>query len=201
MDGLPGVRFADADSTINTLSLGPPIPGLPPILTLALTSITSTANVTGDFPVLTPTGSTTLFGGVLTIPILGVGPIVLAASPAPNTQVGLPGLGVSVLLNEQILTGNGVTAQKIEVNGIRISLNIPIFTSTIPSLRLGTLTGKIIVDRTEATLLAAPPAALPPAAIPEPPSSVLVAVGGLALAFWGWREKLKYRGPMICGAE
>ena len=182
VDGFPGVHFANADSTFTSLTLGTLFPLLPPLFTLTIPSISTTANVTGDLPTLTPTGSTTLSALVFTAPLIpGFPTLTFSGSPAPNTQLAPSGFGISVLLNEQILSGNGVTAQSIEVNGLDIAFTVPVFTPTIVPLRLGTLTGNIIVAHTEAFLTAA--------AVPEPPSISLFASGCLVLAFWMWKRR------------
>ena len=47
------------------------------------------------------------------------------SDPAPNTRVDLPGVGYAVL-NEQSLTGDGVTTSGITVNMIHVVLQQPI---------------------------------------------------------------------------
>lgn len=45
----------------------------------------------------------------------------ITSMPAPNTRIGLPGVGY-VVLNEQTVTGNGATASGITVNMIHVIL-------------------------------------------------------------------------------
>ena len=56
-------------------------------------------------------------------------------SPAPNTQVSLPGVGY-VVLNEQVPTGDGVHATGLTVNMIHVYLTDPVF---------GTPAGEIVI--------------------------------------------------------
>jgi len=56
------------------------------------------------------------------------------SDPAPNTRIGLPGVGY-VVLNEQIPTGNGVTSSGVTVNMIHLVL----------TNLLGAKTGEVIV--------------------------------------------------------
>jgi hypothetical protein len=186
VDGLPGPRSAGADATDTEVAVGAlPFPLFPPILALTLASVSSVAFVSGDFPVLVPTGSTTLTGGVLAIPLFGIGPIVLAASPPPNTQVGVPALGLSILLNEQIVVGNGISFLDLEVNAVHITFTgLPVFAGGLP---LGTLDGDFILAHSEAQLTAT---------IPEPASFVLAAVGGLLLISWRRRGQGRHRGSV-----
>ena len=56
-------------------------------------------------------------------------------SPAPNTQVSLPGVGY-VVLNEQIPAGDGVRSTGLTVNMIHVYLTDPV---------LGTPAGEIVI--------------------------------------------------------
>jgi hypothetical protein len=183
VDGLKGARFAHADTTIANLSLGGlPLPLLPPILTLNFASISTTADVTGTPGALVGTASTTLTQGVLTIPYFGVGPIFLTASPAPNTQVGLPALGLSVLLNEQFFAGDGKSFQQANVIGVDIDIRgLPITSGLVP---LGTLDMRVLIAHDNASLRAV---------VPEPPTYLLATTGGLLLMFWLGRGQVLRR--------
>lgn len=63
------------------------------------------------------------------------------ASPAPNTQVSLPGVGY-VVLNEQVPTGDGVHSTGLTVNMIHVYLIDQV---------LGTPTGDIVVGIAKST--------------------------------------------------
>jgi len=56
-------------------------------------------------------------------------------TPPPNTRISIPG-GVTVILNEQIASGDGVHTSALTVNMIHVVLNDPL---------TGTITGDIIV--------------------------------------------------------
>jgi len=61
--------------------------------------------------------------------------VPLDGLPAPNTRIGLPGVGY-VVLNEQTPTGNGVTTSGITVHMIRVVLQ---------NALTGLTTGEIVV--------------------------------------------------------
>lgn len=190
VNGLPGVRFARAQASVNNLALnfGLSFPATPltpalsfSILSVALDQIVSKADVTGDFPTLVATGSAS--GGQITIAsqILGVGPTTTPLLVvAPNTQlIPAPFSSLlSVLLNEQGVSGNGVTSQAIGVNAVHITFsNIPIAAPGPVAIPVGSLSGTIILAHSRAALNAVPT----PVPVPEPSSLslALCGVGGL----------------------
>ena len=140
VNGLPGVRTAHADSNLTNLTLAPPIPVISSLFTRTLSSFNSSADVTGDYGSLTPTGSTTLSGFSLGSALFPFSLITFGSgSPAPNTQLvptALSGLGLSIVLNEQTVTGNGISFERIQVNAVHIN-----FTNF--NLGIGTLNGGI----------------------------------------------------------
>jgi hypothetical protein len=202
VNGLPGVRNAHADAAAGSLALNfglflPATPISPAIsitlMTLGVNQIVSSADVTGDFPTLIPTGSTDLARFILDFPFLpGVGPFTYPLlSPAPNTElIPAPLTGfLSVLLDEVTFAGNGVTFQSVDVNAVHISFTgIPV-PSPIPFVNLGTVTGDIIVAHSDALLVAVP------TPTPEPGTFVLTAIGSMLLGLWRGRRLLRFRHP------
>jgi hypothetical protein len=165
--GLPGARSAAADATVNDLSLS-----LLTALGISTTTIQSTAEVSGDFGALVRTGTTTLEG----ISINGVP--VINLTPAPNTVL-LNALGVTIIANEQTLTGDGISNAGLEVNALRISFDD--FPAVIGS-QFGLLNGDIIIFHSEASLTAERTTAVPE------PGSLLLLASGITLIF-GLRRK------------
>ena len=133
-----------SDATVNGLSVS--IVGLLPLLTIGADTVSSTAEVSGSCSdeTLTATGTTTLenagAGGTL-----GIG-LTISSNPPPNFEL-LNLLGIRVVLNEQIVTGDGVNSRGITVNAIRIDL-----TNTILSL-IGALSGDIIIAQSQAEVV------------------------------------------------
>jgi hypothetical protein len=170
VDLLPGPRFAAADATVNDLSLS-----ILTALGVDATTIQSTAEVSGDFGALVRIGTTTFEG-------LSIGGFpVLDLTPAPNTVL-LDLLGISIIANEQIITGDGISNAGLEVNALHISfLNVP----AILGSTLGTLTGDIIISHSEAELTAEPNIV----DVPEP-GSLLILASGITLLF-GLRRSRK----------
>jgi hypothetical protein len=173
VDGLPGIRFAAADATVNDLSLS--ILTNLGVLGVSATTIQSTAEVSGDFGALVRTGTTTLEG----ISINGSPAVDL--TPAPNTVL-LDFLGITIIANEQIITGDGISNAGLEVNALHISfLNVPAILGSTP----GTLSGDIIISHSEAELTAEPNIV----DVPEP-GSLLILASGITLLF-GLRRSRK----------
>jgi hypothetical protein len=70
---------------------------------------------------------------ILGLSINGSAPVDV--TPSPNTRISIP--GVTVILNEQIASGDGVRTSALTVNMIHVVLNDPV---------TGTITGDIIVS-------------------------------------------------------
>jgi hypothetical protein len=170
VDGLPGIRFAAADATVNDLSLS-----ILTALAVSATTIQSTAEVSGDFGALVRTGTTTIEG------ISVNGSPVIDLTPAPNTVL-LNALGITIILNEQTPSGNGIDNADLEVNALHISfVDVPAILGTT----LGLLNGDIIISHSEAALIAEPNVV----DVPEPGSLLLLA-GGITLIFGLRRKRL-----------
>jgi hypothetical protein len=165
VDGLPGPRFAAADATVNNLSV------LSLLDLLEVTTIQSTADVSGDFGALVRTGTTTIAG------ISFLGDPTFDLTPAPNTVL-FAALGITIIANEQTITGDGISAAGIEVNALHI-----IFDDVFAGI--GDLNGDIIISHSEAELIAEPNII----DVPEP-GSLLILASGITLLF-GLRRSRK----------
>lgn len=130
-----------ADATVDGLSLS--VVGALPLLTIGADTVVSTADVSGDCGAgsLTATGATTIENGSAG-GTLGLG-LSIASNPSPNFEL-INLLGIRVVLNEQIVTGDGVTSRGITVNAIHVDL-----TNTVLSL-IGVLSGDIIIAQSKA---------------------------------------------------
>ncbi|BBA33914.1 putative uncharacterized protein [Methylocaldum marinum] len=174
IDGSDGPKFASASASVLDIGIG--ALGL---ISLNLEAVASTASVSGDFGALAAAGETTLAGAALSI--AGT-PIALIDIPAPNTVVDLSVLGlvgVSLLLNEQILTGDGVSNLGLAVNAIHLSFNAFV-------LGIASLTGDIIISHAQAQIAAMPGQVAAP--IPEPGTLALISSG---FAILGWKARRK----------
>ena len=130
-----------SDATVD--GLGVSIVGVLPLLTIGADTVVSTADVSGDCSsgTLTATGTTTIEGAGVG-GTLGLG-LTIDVSPTPNFEL-INLLGIRVILNEQIITGDGVNSRGITVNAIHIDLS-----NTILSL-IGALSGDIIIAQSQA---------------------------------------------------
>ncbi|MGC1272142.1 MAG: PEP-CTERM sorting domain-containing protein, partial [Planctomycetaceae bacterium] len=118
--------------------------------------------------------SGSLFVEDLVISVLGVEVANLNGVIAANTGVAInvPGItGLSILLNEQVVTGDGITSRGITTNAIHVSFDGAVIAN------LGGLSGELIVAHTAASLGASP------AAVPEPSSLALLTLTGAAVVF------------------
>ncbi len=130
----------NASATTNGLSVTvDPAGALPTVLALNATEVRATATAQCVGGNVTVSGTTTLVGAQLSV--LNAAFVGLASNPTPNTVVPIVGLaGVSIILNEQIVTANQIT-----VNAIHIRfLNLPVGADF--------LTGDIIVSQAVASL-------------------------------------------------
>lgn len=176
VDGSPGSKNALGTVTIHNLNLSTITSLTSGLLGITADTIVSTSSVTGDFGSFTAVGSTVLTNAHFTV--LGIAQAALASSPAPNTSLTLAGIAnVSIILNEQILGGNGSSASLITTNAIHVHFNGTSITG------LGTLSGDIIVGHSIAHLRA----------IPEPGSLALLGLGGVGMLFHVRRHRAKAR--------
>ncbi len=136
-----------SNATVHDLGLS--LVPVAPLLTLHADEVRSSAAIGGTCGSgLTATGTTTLVnaaaGGTL-----GLG-LHIGASVAPNTVL-LNLLGVRVVLNEQIVSGDGVTSRAIAVNAIHVSVQNSLLGA------LGRLSGDVVIAHSEARVVCAPP--------------------------------------------
>lgn len=134
---VPGSDTASAEARVANPNLS-----LLTLLGLTATKVESTADIAGVCGTsLTATGTTTVVDGA-TSGILGQG-FTIPPNPAPNTVL-LDQLGVKVILNEQIVGGNGVNSRSLTVNAIHVDIN-----NTLLSL-IGVLSGDFIIGQSQA---------------------------------------------------
>lgn len=133
-----------SSATVDGLNLS--VVGLLPLLTIGADTVVTTAEVSGSCSEgnLTATGTTTIenagAGGTL-----GLG-LTIDSNPTPNFEL-INLLGIRVVLNEQIVTGDGVNSRGITVNAIHVDL-----TNTVLSL-IGALSGDIVIAQSQAEVV------------------------------------------------
>ena len=177
--------------------------GISGLVTLGATVVQSIAQVTGDIGALVPSGTTTIVNGSFFVGTLDVSALVFAsANPGSNTTITLNdallfgGTGVvtgsiTVVLNEQIVTGNGNTSSGITVNAIDITFN-QFAGGVILGLPAGiTLNGQIIVSQSRAGQTAQAPGGGGGGAqpVPEPSSLAMLGLIGVAGAIRRYRQR------------
>lgn len=133
-----------SSATVDGLNLS--VVGLLPLLTIGADTVVTTAEVSGSCSEgnLTATGTTTIenagAGGTL-----GLG-LTIDSNPTANFEL-INLLGIRVVLNEQIITGDGVNSRGITVNAIHVDL-----TNTVLSL-IGALSGDIVIAQSQAEVV------------------------------------------------
>jgi hypothetical protein len=139
-------------------------------------TIQSDSTVSGDSGALIPTGSTTILG----LTLLGTALDHPLNNVAPNTDLfsllGLGSiLGISAIVNEQIVTGDCIIMCMQETNALHITLANGLVGGTL-------LSGEIILGHSEAKLTATAP-------VPVPAAIWLLGSGVLGLAAVARRKK------------
>ncbi len=167
--GISGLSEGSATTNNLGITVIPEVLFLTPaFLTLTSTTIGSTSTSSGQFGALGSVGTTVLEN--LSISVGGI-VIAIAANPAPNTTLDLAASGVtdagilanlSIILNEQILTGDGSTSTGITTNALRISIGALNFGG------VSGLNGDIIVGQSTSTLTAIPEPTVPMALLLAP---------------------------------
>jgi hypothetical protein len=190
VDGLPGNLTAEAAAAVANFSSTASLVGLLSLLNTAdlfsfrAQTLTSSAEVTGDFGALVASGDSVIVdatgnaGGFITFSALGVDFQVAVDAQGrvpPNTSLTIDAsshasfgnnLGtdlegsIEILLNEQVVTGDGITELAILVNAMRITF-IEAGASFFDVLGLNIddtnlLSGEIIVSQSFARLEAIP---------------------------------------------
>jgi uncharacterized repeat protein (TIGR01451 family) len=129
---------ADATTSNPAVTLG----NLLPLLSLNAQTVRADATIGGTCgSTLTATGSTIVTNAVASGTV-GLG-LTLPPNPAPNTVL-LNRLGVRIVLNEQIQSGDGRTTENLTVNAIHITLQNSLLSA------LGLLTGDIVISHAHA---------------------------------------------------
>ena len=108
-----------ADSAVTQLSVDAGVGALK-LLHLGAIVVQSAATISGSCGTMTATGTTTLVGS--SVSVLGLPPLMVPVNPVPNTVL-VNALGIKIVLNEQIVSGDGVTSRGLTVNAIHIYLN------------------------------------------------------------------------------
>lgn len=172
VDGSPGSKTTGASGGVTNAAVGAgSIAG--DLLTLDAT-LSSHAQITGDFGSLDATGGSVIES--LGLAIDGV-PIDLGAyvgvNVAPNTTISTGLLGVTLVLNQQIIAPDD---SSIQVNALNLSLNLP-----------GVLTGDIILGHSDAEMTAAA------APLPNSAASASLLVAMMIAAQWIRRRRMQAR--------
>lgn len=171
VDGSDGSKLVTSSAVVDSLNINllGTIVG-EDILTLGASTVSSSSTTSGDFGSLITVGTSqiegltiSIFGDVITIPV---------DAGASANFVLFDELGIRIVLNEQIATGDGTTSAGLTVNAIRITL------SDVEGLGTG-VDADIIVGQSFSALNA----------IPEPSLSILMG-GSLSLLLLAGRRRI-----------
>jgi len=171
VDGSAGPKSVTSSAVVDSLNINllGTIVG-EDIMTLGASTVSSTSTTAGDFGSLVTIGTSqiegltiSIFGDVITIPV---------DAGATANFVLFDELGIRIVLNEQIATGDGTSDAGLTVNAIRITL------SDVEGLGTG-VDADIIVGQSFSSLNA----------IPEPSLSILMG-GSLSLLLLTGRRRI-----------
>lgn len=139
---VPDETGAVATATINDLDTQLVGALIAELLTIGATTVQSTASIEGDCGALTASGGAVFedaqIGGVIG------GGQAIPDNPQANLVL-LDTLGIRVVVNEQIVTGDGVLTRGLEVNALHISIDVSL-------LGIGALSGDIVLGHSEAAV-------------------------------------------------
>jgi uncharacterized repeat protein (TIGR01451 family) len=139
---MPGAVLTHADA--ETDNLGLTLGHLIPLLNLGAQVVKSSATIDGTCgSSLVATGTASL-ANAATSGSVALG-LAVPTNPSPNTQL-LNLLGIRIILNEQIASGNGTTSRALTVNAIHVSLQNSLLSG------LGLLTGDIVISQSVASV-------------------------------------------------
>lgn len=92
------------------------------------------------FDVMNLSGSTDVQTPGITVSALDEPILNIPIDPDPNTTISVPGV-LTLVLNEQTVTGDGITSRGVATNGLHLSMNV-----------LNVITAEVIVSHTEASI-------------------------------------------------
>lgn len=175
VDGLAGSRFASGVHSIGGLDLSiGDLPDLSDLISITADTIDVSSVVSGDVGSLTAVGTLEVSNLIISVSGFALGAI--NGIIAPNTGINLASITVpagltgtlSLVLNQQTITGDGINSRFLTTNAISLNL------TGVGVSGIGTLNGNVTVGPTFAGLGAS--------AVPEPSSAILlslVCVGGV----------------------
>jgi hypothetical protein len=194
-----GAHTTTADASVANVNaqVGVYPSGPPSLVSVTASAISSNAQVSGDYGSLTPTGDSTLANANLSVNGFNIDlSAALAASASGSASLtidansspllaGFTG-SITVLLNEQIVTGDGVSSSGITVNAIHV-----IFNAFSDNLGIISLNGDLILAQSQAAQAAAE------TPVPEPASLAIWSLLGLGGAGASWRKRrLNRKSPV-----